>query len=123
MRFLIDNALSPLIADVLNKEGYVAIHVRDIGMTDAKDEHIFQYASKHNHIIVSADTDFGYILANLKTTKPSVILFRKGVEVQPKMQIQLLLNNMDKVSNYLQNGTLVIFEPKKIRLRKLPIYE
>ncbi|MCL5978017.1 MAG: DUF5615 family PIN-like protein [Nitrospirae bacterium] len=32
MKFLIDNALSPIIAQGLQKAGFEAIHVRDIGL-------------------------------------------------------------------------------------------
>ncbi len=36
MRFLIDNALSPRIAEGLNEAGHDAIHVRDIGLASFK---------------------------------------------------------------------------------------
>ncbi|WP_425392957.1 DUF5615 family PIN-like protein [Ekhidna sp.] len=123
MKFLIDNALSPRIAEYLSKIGHDALHVRDIKMAKASDEEIFKRAFNEDRIIISADTDFGFLLAHWDQQKPSVILFRKGIEVEPSRQIDLLLSNLENISNLLVEGHMIIFEPEKIRTRKLPFFE
>jgi predicted nuclease of predicted toxin-antitoxin system len=45
MRFLIDNALSPVLAYALTEAGHDAVHVRDRGLRDADDEPILDLAA------------------------------------------------------------------------------
>ena len=45
MRFLVDNALSPILAALLRNAGYHAVHVRDIGLQHAEDDVIVDRAA------------------------------------------------------------------------------
>ena len=81
MKFLIDNALSPALAALLQQAGHDAIHIRSIGLQRADDDVIFERAAAEHRILVSADADFGTLLAVRSSRQPSQIC---AGEVGPK---------------------------------------
>jgi hypothetical protein len=54
VKFLIDNNLSPLLADALKAAGHDAIHLRDLGMQAATDHVVLEHARADGRILVPA---------------------------------------------------------------------
>lgn len=120
MRFVVENALSPSVAEGLRKAGHDAVHVRDYGMQGADDEEIFARAAAEDRILISADTDFGTLLALGRESKPSVTCFggvRSGVR-NGKWHFCLRTCLAFKG---LEEGSVVVLEQTRLRIRSLPI--
>lgn len=121
MRFLIDHALSPVVAERLKAAGHDATHVRDYGLQAASDDEIFAHAQREQRVLVSADTDFGTLLALRREPSPSVVLFRHGTQRQPAQQADTLLANLTGIERELTGGSIVVVEPGRLRVRELPL--
>ncbi len=58
MKFIVDAQLPPAFARMLCEFGHEAVAVREVGLRDAEDGPIWQYALEHGAVIVTKDEDF-----------------------------------------------------------------
>lgn len=80
-------------------------------MAAAEDSLIFDDAFRERRVIVSADTDFGTLLALREAPLPSIVLFRGATPKMPDLQTQLLLANLDEIATMLERGAIVVIKP------------
>jgi predicted nuclease of predicted toxin-antitoxin system len=121
VRFLLDGALSPIIAEALRNSGHDAVHIRDYGLQGATDAAIFELAKSADRILLSADTDFATLLALRQEREPCLILFRRARPRRAARQAELLLLNLPALAEALQGGGAAFLEDSRIRVRPLPI--
>lgn len=77
MKLLLDNQLPTGLAVFLSKKGMDCEHVLDVGLAEATDAKLCQYAFDNQRIIVSKDEDFLY-LANRPRVKLQFVWVRLG---------------------------------------------
>ena len=121
MRILVDNALSPGVAVALADQGHDAIHVGEVGLRHSTDTEIFEFAAQERRVVVSADTDFGTILALRAERAPSVVLWRRQSPRRPKEQAVILGEVVNSLAEELKAGAIVVIDAGRIRVRSLPI--
>jgi predicted nuclease of predicted toxin-antitoxin system len=121
VNFLVDAMLSTRVAAGLRGAGHDAVHVHEYGMTRAADDEILGRAAQEGRIVVSADMDFGFLLASRQDPLPSVVLLRRLASHEADHVVSLLVSNLSAVAEALEQGSLVVIEERRIRVRRLPI--
>ena len=120
MKFLVDESLSTRVARLLAASGHDAVHVDDLDLLGALDSSVMAAAQDAGRVLVSADTDFGELLALGSFTGPSVILVRRSPHAVER-QVALLLACLDTVAGEIGDGAIVVLTPDRARIRRLPI--
>lgn len=121
MRFLIDNALPPRLAELLTSAGREAAHVRDFGMQAADDGAVLEKAHAEGRVLISADSDFAALLSLQEASEPSFVLFRETDAVSAEQYARLLLSNLPALEAELSRGCVAVFRGGRVRVRALPI--
>jgi len=122
VRFLVEESLSARVAALLVRGSHDAVHVGDLGLLGAPDERVLAAAASAGRVLVSADTDFGELLALGRHPGPSIVIFRRSPH-RPEQLATLLPGCLGEVEDNLLTGAVVIIHPDRVRVRWLPITE
>jgi predicted nuclease of predicted toxin-antitoxin system len=120
MKILIDMNLSPVWVEFFLAVGVAAEHWRDIGDPTAPDSEIFAYAAKTEAIVFTNDLDFGTLLAQTESCKPSVIQARCR-DLTPRALGGAVMAAIVQFKKELQLGAILTISPDRTKIRILPL--
>jgi predicted nuclease of predicted toxin-antitoxin system len=109
-----------LVARFLTKAGFHAVHWSDVGAKTAPDSELMQWALEHNHTMLTADLDFGAILASTQGNKPSVVQVRSEL-LSVHVLGSAVVRALRLAHQELRDGALVSVDIAQARLRILPL--
>jgi predicted nuclease of predicted toxin-antitoxin system len=120
MKLLVDMNLSPRWVGVLCAADIEAVHWITAGRADAPDIEIMAFARAHDYVVLTHDLDFGSILAVTNGQKPSVVQMRSQ-DVTPERIGAMLISALRQLETELGDGALVTLDPRRTRVRLLPL--
>jgi predicted nuclease of predicted toxin-antitoxin system len=116
-RFLIDEDLPHLLANLLVKRGHPSVHVRDLNLRGSPDDRIFEAAQQRQAVLVTGDADFGNLLKFPLGTHFGVVV----VQFPSVMRTRELAGHIARTLSALDitfKGSLIILEPGRLRVRR-----
>lgn len=120
VRLLLDMNLSPQWVEVLNSHDHECRHWSQIGNGDDPDDVLLGWAREHDAVLITADLDFGMLLARSGGQRPSVVQIR-GKGTLPSDIADSLLGALMTSADHLAQGALITVEPERHRVRVLPL--
>lgn len=120
MKILIDMNLAPAWVEVLQADGWDAVHWSTVGHPSAIDQTIMDWARAYDYVVFTHDLDFGAILAVSHAAKPSVIQVRTQ-DLLPQHLSAVLLTVLRQYQAVLEAGALIVVDEQKLRVRILPL--
>jgi len=117
MRFLIDENISPLVAEALRQQGYDAQHVREIGLKGQPDPEIMAYARQRCRCLITLDEDFANLRCYPLGTHAGIIRLR--LKFAPSSAVIKCLTQLlpQLPTDFLKKGSLVISDGATYRIR------
>jgi len=106
MRFIVDAQLPPALARLLTALGHTAEHVADIGLRDADDSPIWDYALKNRAVIVTKDEDFPHRHRQSGTTP--VVVWLRIANTSRRALLQWFEPLIPQIVDLIENGESII---------------
>ncbi|MES2691979.1 MAG: DUF5615 family PIN-like protein [Verrucomicrobiota bacterium] len=105
MKFLVDAQLPPALARWLSEAGHEAFAVREVGLREAEDLAIFDYALRNGLVILTKDEDFA-MLAEGGEPSPTIVWLRIGNCSNDELQAWLM-HRLEGIVELVQHGGVI----------------
>ncbi len=112
--------LSPGWVTFLAEAGYEAVHWSETGSGNETDSELMAWAANRGYAILTADLDFGAILAASGGAGPSVIQVRSDILTTDAVG-QAVIRALYQAKHELMDGALISVDATRARLRLLPL--
>jgi predicted nuclease of predicted toxin-antitoxin system len=120
VKLLLDQGLPRSLPAFLAPHGIDAVHVAELGCSQADDSIILEKATSQQRAVVTLDADFHALLALANATSPSVIRLRiEGKKANDLAEILILV--VTDFAEDLRQGAMITVQPERIRIRRLPM--
>ncbi len=120
MKLIVDMNLSPSWGEKLQGAGWEAVHWSEIGDPRAPDRELLVAASDRGAWLLTADLDFGALIAARGDLWPSVVLLRLQ-EPTPEHALDLVVGALERFRSELGSGALLSIDESGGRIRLLPL--
>ncbi len=120
MRFLIDENLSPRIAEMMQSQGHETFHVAEINILRGQpDEVVFDYAQSYDLVVVTRDVGMSRRMIVADKKPVGIVLIRTSEQIRAASLLSLIRDSMDQLSEADFVDSFVIIEPGVCRIHKL----
>jgi predicted nuclease of predicted toxin-antitoxin system len=106
VKFLVDHQLPPALAAFFQSRGHAAQHVRELGLKQADDAAIWQYALANELVVVSKDEDF-YFCAVSPGSKGRLVWVKLG-NCRNRPLLEMFGTHLEHIVAALQSGSRVV---------------
>lgn len=120
IRVIIDMNLGPAWVGALRDAGIDAVHWSSVGSLKAPDVEIFEWAARHERVVLTCDLDFSDILAASGANQPSVVVLRAR-DVTASIMAPRVALALHQNADTIKRGALVILDATRSRVRVLPL--
>jgi predicted nuclease of predicted toxin-antitoxin system len=120
VQLVIDMNLSVEWVAELARHGWSAVHWSTVGDPRAEDSVVMEWALANGRVVFTHDLDFGTTLALTHAAGPSVLQVR-GQDVLPEDMGPVVIAALRQHEAALAAGALVVVDPRKSRVRVLPL--
>ena len=120
MKILIDMNIPLDYSKFLKEKEIEIFRWSDVGLPNAPDEEIMQYAKANNFIVLTSDLDFSALLSMTHAIKPSIIQTRISL-IRADRAVDMIISADKRYSNELTQGAILSINPQKARVRLLPL--